>query len=126
MPFNPLVGQIPIEINNVGVASITKVSIKRARQVTVKFGAFGPIGSAKGFYKVSGTLTLAVPKVGLEIDLQALSDSEEGFTITFPKGAERWAVYGAHLSDDDLMNTPEPGDTETTVNFVAAEMLRIA
>jgi len=126
MPFNPLVGQVPIEVNNVAVASITKVSIKRARQVTVKFGAFGPIGTAKGFYKVTGALTLAVPKVGLEIDLQALSDSEEGFTITFPKGAERWACYGCHLSDDDLSNTPEAGDTETTVNFVAAELLRIA
>jgi hypothetical protein len=126
MPFNPLVGQVPVEINNVAVASITKVTIKRARQVTVKFGAFGPIGSGKGFYKVQGTLTLAVPKAGLEIDLQALSDSEEGFSITFPKGAEKWACYGTHLSDDEISNTPEPGDTEVMVNFVAAEMLRIA
>jgi len=126
MPFNPLVGQVPVEVNNSAVTSITKVTIKRARQVTVKFGALGPIGSAKGFYKVQGTLTLAVPKVGLEIDLQALSDSEDGFSLTFPKGAEKWACYGCHLSDDDLNNTPEAGDTEVTVNFVAAEMLRIA
>jgi hypothetical protein len=126
MPFNPLVGQVPVEINNSVVTSITKVTIKRARQVTVKFGALGPIGSAKGFYKVQGTLTLAVPKAGLEIDLQALSDSEDGFSVTFPKGTEKWACYGCHLSDDDLSNTPEPGDTEVNVNFVAAEMLRIA
>jgi hypothetical protein len=126
MPFNPLVGQVPIEVNNVAVASITKVSIKRSRQVTTKFGAFGPIGTSRGFFKVTGTLTLAVPKAGLEIDLQALSDSEEGFSITFPKGAERWAVYGAHLSDDDISNTPEAGDAEVTLNFAAAELIRIA
>lgn len=126
MPFNPLVGQVPIEVNNVAVVSITKVTIKRSRQVTVKFGAFGAIGTSRGFYKVSGTLTLAVPVAGLEIDLQALSDSEDGFSITFPKGAERWACYGAHLSDDDLSNTPEAGDTETNLSFVAAELLRIA
>jgi hypothetical protein len=46
--------------------------------------------------------------------------------LTFPKGAEKWACYGCHLSDDDISNTPEAGDTEVNINFVAAEMLRIA
>ncbi len=126
MANNPLVGQVPVEINNVAVVSVTKVTAKRSRQVTVKFGAFGAIGSAKGHFKVTGTITLAVPKAGLEIDLQALSESEEGFSINYPKGAERWACYGCHLSDDELSNTPEAGETEVTLNFVAAEMVRVA
>lgn len=126
MANNPLVGQIPIEVNNLTVVSITKVTVKRTRQVTVKFGALGPIGTARGFYKVQGTLTLAVPKAGLEIDLEALSNSEDGFTVTFSKGVERWACFGCHLSDDDLSNTPEAGETEVNVNFVAAELVRIA
>jgi len=122
----PLVSQIPIEINNSPVASITKVSAKRSRQITVKFGALGSIGAGKGQFKVSGTMTLALPKAGLEIDLQALCDSEDGFSINYPKGAERWACYGAHISDDELSNTPEPGETEVTINFVATEMVRVA
>lgn len=126
MASNPLVGQVPVEINNVAVVSVTKVTAKRSRQVTVKFGAFGAIGSAKGQFKVTGTITLAVPKAGLEIDLQALSDSEDGFSVNYPKGAERWACYGAHLSDDEISNTPEAGETEVTLNFVAAEMVRVA
>jgi hypothetical protein len=117
---------VPVEINNVAVVSVTKVTAKRSRQVTVKFGAFGAIGSAKGQFKVTGTITLAVPKAGLEIDLQALSDSEDGFSVNYPKGAERWACYGAHLSDDEISNTPEAGETEVTLNFVAAEMVRVA
>jgi len=58
------------------------------------------------------TLTIAVTKAGVELDLQALSDSEEGFSLTFPKGREKWACYGCHLSDDDISNTPEAGDTD--------------
>jgi len=122
----PLVSQIPVEVNNQPVISITKVNAKRSRQVTVKYGPYGAIGAGRGHYKINGTLTLALPKAGLEVDLQALSDSEEGFSLNYPKGAERWACYGCHLSDDELSNTPEAGETEVNLNFVAEEMVRIA
>ena len=67
----PLVSQIPVEINNSPVASITKVSAKRSRQITVKFGALGSIGAGRGQFKVSGTMTLAL--------LKAVSDADDAF-----------------------------------------------
>jgi hypothetical protein len=68
-PRTPNVGQSPIEINYEPAISATKVSLKRARQVTTKKGAYGTIGSAKGQPTTTGTISLAVPKAGLEIKL---------------------------------------------------------
>jgi hypothetical protein len=125
MANNPLVGQSPIEINYEPVVSATKVSIKRARQVTTKKGAYGTIGSAKGQPTTTGTISLAVPKVGLEIKLQQLFDSDDGFTLTFRRGIERWACYGCQISEDDFSSDYEPGNTEQTINFTAADLVQI-
>lgn len=126
MANNPLVGAVVLAINNIPVSTNTKVNVKRSRNVTQKFGPFGAIGSSPGQYKVSGTLSLAVPKAGMEVDLDALSASETGFSVTFQKGLNRYLITGAHIADDALTNDPLQGETDNEVNFVATEMIPIS
>src|SRR5262245_31814278 len=125
MANNPLVGQAPIEIDYEPVVSATKVSVKRNRQATTKKGADGTIGSAKGQPTITGTATRPVPKAGLELKLQELFGSEEGFTLTFRRGIERWACYGCQISGDDFSSDYEPGNTEQVINFTAADLVQI-
>lgn len=122
----PLVAGVVLAINNIPITSNTRVSVKRNRNVTQKYGPFGPIGSAPGQYKISGNLSLAVPKTGLEIDIDALSASDTGFSITFQKGSKRYLVTGAHIADDEITNDPESGNTDNPVSFVATEMVPIS
>jgi hypothetical protein len=122
----PLVSGVVLAINNIPVVTNTRVSVKRARNVTQKYGALGPIGSAPGQFKISGTLTLAVPKAGMEIDIDALSASETGFSVTFQKGLNRYLITGSHIADDGLENDPESGNTDNVVNFVATELIPIS
>jgi len=121
----PLVAGVVLAIDNVPIVSTTKISVSRNRNVTQKFGPFGPIGSAPGQYKIKGTMTLAVPKSGLEVDIDALSASETGFSVTYQKGTMRFLITGAHIADENLDNDPESGNTDDVVNFVATEQIRI-
>lgn len=121
----PLVGQVPLLVDYKAVATITKMSIKRRRGVTVKKGAYGSIGSAKGQPQIEGSFTLAVPKGGSEIDLEAIFNSEEGATFTYQEGADRYGVYGVQISEDDLSSDYEAGNTEKTINFVATDKVKL-
>lgn len=122
----PLVGGVVLAIDNIPIVSNTRVNVKRTRNVTQKYGALGPIGSAKGQFKISGTLSLAVPKQGMEVDIDGLSARDEGFSVTFQKGTNRYLITGAHISDDTLTNDPLQGETDNEVNFVATEMIPIS
>lgn len=126
MANNPLVGGVVASINNVPVTTTTRVSLRRTRNVAQKYGPFGPIGSAPGQFKFQGTLTLAVPQTGLEVDLDALAASPTGFSLQFQKGAMRYLVTGCFISDDGLTNDPMQGETDNEVGIVATEMIRIA
>jgi hypothetical protein len=125
MANTPLVGQSPVLVNYTPVVTITKVSSRRTRPVTVKKGAYGSIGSAKGQPQVTGSFTLAVPKAGSEIDLEALFNSDEGFTLTYTEGADRYALYGVQINEDDLNSDYEAGNTEKVVNFIATDKVRL-
>lgn len=122
----PLVKGVVTSINHIPMTTTTKVSIKRTRNITQKFGPFGPIGSAPGQYKISGNLSFAVPKTGLEIDIDALSASDTGFSITFQKGTKTYLITGAHIADDEISNDPETANTDNVVNFSATEMIPIS
>lgn len=121
----PLVGAAPTYINDVPYITVLKINVKRTRNVVIKKGAFGSIGAAKGQPQIAGTITLAVPKTGLEIDLQAWFNSDTGYSISYPKGTERWKLYGAYINEDDFSSDYEPGNTEVTLNIVAADMDRV-
>lgn len=119
----PLVGGVVTKINNVPLATTVKVSLRRSRNVTQKFGPFGPIGSAPGQFKFEGTLDLAVPQTGLEIDVDGLAASPTGFSFQFSKGLKRYLVTGCHIADDGFDNDPSQGETNNQVRIVATEMV---
>lgn len=125
MANRPLVGQVPVQVNHVDVTSITNVQAKRSRQNTVKQGAFGAIGTAKGQPRVTGSFELALFKLGQEIDIEQLWDSDEGFTLTYQEGDRRYLLTGVNISDDDMSAAQESGDVKRTVNFTATDKRRI-
>jgi hypothetical protein len=125
MANQPLVGAAPIAVNDIPVVSATKVTYKRARNIVIKKGAFGTIGVGKGQPSYSGTVTFAVPKMGMEVDLQDWFNSETGYSLTFQRGVERWKATGVFLTEDDFNSDLDPGNTETTLNWVAADMIRV-
>lgn len=122
MANQPLIGGVVFAINGTRLSTTTKVSVKRTRNIAQKYGPMGPIGSGKGQYKITGTLSLAVPKVGLEVDLDALSVADGGFTISFQKGAKRYILRGCEITDDALSNDPLQGETDDEVSFAATSM----
>src|SRR5215831_16246380 len=119
-----LVGQIPVEINHQQVITATRLSAKRTRTVTVKKGAQGPIGAAKGVFNISASLTLAVPKPGMEYDSQLLDLLAGGFTMSFPRsvvpfGVEKWVIVGCVIADEETTNDPGEGNAEVTWQITA-------
>jgi hypothetical protein len=126
MANTPLVGGVVTKLNNVPLATTVKVSFRRTRNVTQKYGPLGPIGSAPGQYKFEGTLDLAAPLAGLEIDIDTLSANPLGFSLQFSKGAFRYLVTGCHIADDGFDNDPLMAETNNQVRIVATEMIRIA
>lgn len=125
MANQPLVGQVPVQLNFVPVTTITNVTSKRNRTNQVKKGAYGAIGTAKGVPGVSGTFELALPQAGLEFDLELLWDSPQGFTLTYQVGVKRYMLLGCQVESDDLANTPESGDAKITVSFTATDRKRL-
>ncbi len=120
-----LVGKVQAEINNTFGITITQMNINGDTPVTVKYSAVGPIGAAQGCEKVSASLTFAVPATGLEFDIVGALNSPEGFSLNFPIGAERHALYHCHRSKRGFSNNPEGGDTSFTMDIVAEQWVRI-
>jgi len=113
------------EINNTFVVTVTKMSVDGDQPVTVKFGAQGSIGSAVGFEKVTGTLELAVPVTGLEIDVVGALNDPKGFTFSFPIGSEKHCLFGAKRNKRSFSNTPETGESTFSFAFTATEWIRV-
>src|SRR5574341_1074389 len=67
-----LVGQIPAEIDHKTAVTLTNLSVREATPTTVKKGAIGVIGAAQGISDVTGDFVLAIPKTGLELNIEAL------------------------------------------------------
>lgn len=126
MANQPLVAGIVNKINNVPLSTVVRCSLRRTRNVVQKFGALGPIGSAAGQFRFEGSIDLAVPQLGLEIDVDALAASPTGFSFQFSKGAMRYTVTGAFIADDGIDNDPAQGETNNAVRIVATEMFRTA
>jgi hypothetical protein len=122
----PLVAGIVTSIDSIPMLTTTKVSIKRMRKVTKKFGPTGPIGTAVGPYQITAVLTFAVPVAGIEIDIDSLSARPGGFSFNFSKGARRYLVTGCQLSEDSIDNDPENADTNNQVTIEATDMVRTA
>jgi hypothetical protein len=120
-----LVAQVPVELNNVPYSTITKVNAKPTKQVSNKYGAYGYIGAAKGQEKGTFSLSLAVPKTGLEADFQAL-DTDDGFTITYSMGTMRYMLLNCHWTEESLDNDPEAGNTDYSVSGTYGQRVRIA
>lgn len=121
-----LVGKVQAEINNVFVVTATSLQINGDRPVNVKYGPQGTIGVGLGCEKVSASITLAVPVTGLELDVVGALDAPEGFSITFPIGAEKHALYNCYRSKRGFQNNPEAGDTTFTIDVVASDWIRVA
>lgn len=126
MANQPLVSGIVTAIQNQPMLTTTKVSLKRSRAVTQKFGALGAIGTAVGPFKFQGTLTFAVPVAGLEIDIDALAALPNGFSMNFSKGARRYLITGCQINEDGIDNDPESANTDNQVSIMATEMVRTA
>lgn len=120
-----LEGQSQGEIDHTYALTSYDLSVSGDRPVSVKYGPQGPIGSARGQLKPSGSLKFAVPKTGLEFDWFKLLNKAEGFTFSFPIGAERHQLYGAQVNKMDFSNNPETGETTWSVSFTATEWIRI-
>jgi hypothetical protein len=120
-----LVGQVPFEVNNTFVITITKGSISGDRPVTVKRGAAGTIGTSVGQENVSASLELAVPVTGLELDVVGALNDPKGFTLSFSIGAERHALYGCQRSKRAFSNSPDSGDTTFSLDITATDWIRV-
>jgi hypothetical protein len=125
MSNRPLVGQVPVQVNHAPVTSITNVQARRQRKNTVKQGAYGPIGTAKGQPAVTGSFDLAVFKIGEEIDIEALWNSEEGFTLTFQEGNRRYMCTGCQIDSDEISSAMEQGETNKKISFTATEKKKV-
>ena len=121
-----LVGQVPAEINHKIAVTLTNLNVRKATPTVVKKGALGVIGTAQGIPDVTGSFRLAVPKSGLEIDVEALGSKPGGFTLTYTVGANRYAVLGCRFSEDDITVDNGAGNVEVSVNFTGTERIRLS
>jgi hypothetical protein len=121
-----LVGQVPAEINHKIAVTLTNLSVRKATPTVVKKGALGVIGTAQGIPDVTGSFRLAVPKTGLEIDLEALGSTPGGFTLSYTVGANRYAVLSCRFSEDDINVDNGAGNVEVSVNFTGTERIRLS
>lgn len=126
MPSLALVGSIAVELNNSVAVTAYDFNIRGTRPVQIKKGALGPIGAARGQEDITISLKFAVPDTGLEFDIVTLMRASTGFSINFPIGSERHAVYGCHISDRGLTNNPESGNTDFSLDCRGSEWIRTA
>lgn len=120
-----LIGKVQAEIQNTFAVTLTQLQINGDTPVTVKYSAVGPIGAAQGCEKVTASMTFAVPATGLEFDVVTALNSPEGFSLNFPIGAERHALYHCHRTKRGFSNNPESGDTSFTLDVTAEQWVRI-
>ena len=121
-----LVGQVPAEIDHKYAVTLTDLDVKKATQTTVKKGALGPIGTAQGIPDYTANFTLAYPKTGLELNLEALSLKPGGFSLTYTAGINRWSLVGCKLSEDTLTVNNAQGDVTVKVSLTATDRVRQA
>lgn len=121
-----LVGQVPAKIDHKIVVTITNLSVRKSTPTTVRKGALGVIGMAQGVPDVTGSFRLAVPKTGLEFDLEAVGSKPGGFTLTYEVGAVVYSVLGCKFSEDDISVDNGAGNVEVSVNFTGTERIRVA
>lgn len=121
-----LVGQAPAEIDHRFAVTLTHLNVRKTTPTVVKKGAAGVIGTAQGIPDVTGSFKLAVPKTGLEIDLETLGSKPGGFTLTYTLGANRYAVLGCRFSEDDISVDNGAGNVEVNVSFTGTERIRLA
>ena len=121
-----LVGQVPAEINHKIAVTLTNLSVRKATPTVVKKGALGVIGTAQGIPDVTGSFRLAVPKTGLELDLETLGSTPGGFTLTYTVGANRYAVLSCRFSEDDITVDNGGGNVEYSINFTGTERIRVS
>ncbi len=120
-----LVGQIPVEINNSPVVSIVKFDAKNSKQTNNRYGAYGFIGASRGQAHGSWNATLAVPKTGSEVAWDAI-DTEDGFTITYSEGSNRYMLLYCHLNDDGISNDPDAGSSDKSVSGTYGKRVQIS
>lgn len=120
-----LIGKVQAEINNTFAITLTQLQVNGDTPVTVKYSAIGPIGAGEGCEKVTASLTFAVPATGLEFDIVGALSAPEGFSLNFPIGAERHALYHCHKSKRGFSNNPEAGDTGFTMDITAESWIRV-
>lgn len=125
MPLD-LVGQILAEIDHKVTITLTNLSVRKSTPTVVKKGALGVIGVAQGIADVTGTFRLAVPKTGLEINLEELGARPGGFTLTYTAGLSRYAILGCVFAEDDITADQGAGNVEVSINFTATERVRLS
>jgi hypothetical protein len=121
-----LVGQVPAELDHRIAVTLTNLNVRKSTPTVVRKGAYGVIGTAQGIPDVTGSFKLAVPKTGLEVDLEALGSKPGGFTLTYSLGVMKYAVLGCRFSEDDITVDNGAGNVEVSVNFTGTERIRIA
>ncbi len=117
MPNLDLTGVVPVQINHAYTITLTAFSLSVDTPTHKKFGAFGVIGKAKGPKDVKGSFKLAVPKTGLEVDLDSISN----FTITYSLGLNSYIITGCDITAKNLSVEEQGGATEISASFDAAE-----
>lgn len=118
MPNIDLTGQVKCEINHAFAITATDVSIRVATPTNVKKGAFGVIGKSKGIKDVTGTLKFAIPKTGLEFDVDGL----DNFTLTYHLNpVQRFMVLGCDITDKSLSVNQGTGEASVDINFTGTE-----
>lgn len=118
-----LVGQCPAEIDHKIAVTMTNLSVREATPTTVKKGAIGVIGVAKGIPDVTGDCTLSWPKTGIEINVGVLKNKPGGFTLTFTGGINRYALLGIRISERSLTVDNGAGNVEWKFNFTGTELV---
>lgn len=125
MPLD-LVGQVPAEIDHSIAVTMTNLRVNKSTPTRVKKGALGPIGTAQGIPDITATCQLAVPKTGLEINLEALGIKVGGFTLTYTAGINRWALLGCVVSGDAISVDNGAGEVEVSFDITATERIRLS
>lgn len=121
-----LQGQSQLELNGTFMITATRFEVSGDQPVNIKYGAQGPIGASRGFERATFNVEFAVPISGLEADVLGVLNDPKGFTVTFPIGAERHMLRGAHRSRRNFSNQPSDGNSDFRFEGVAAEWVRIS
>lgn len=113
----PLVGSVPLRVNNRPAVTVTDFNIDADRPGQIKVGGYGVIGSSEGpAITGTGSFKLA-PKLenGLEFPLGELL---KPFTLNFPLGPNRFAVLGCKLTKLSVAVAQQAGNTDVPVQFI--------